>query len=605
MQGLPKFGVPHKLNPPMKRDILRAFLVTTVWAGSSLLMAQEPVLPHGYAPWELEATIEYTPQRLADGITSPPEAEVRASAEWEEVDAIMVTWTGYTNTVREIVKYAQVECLVYIICADSNSVKADLDDNDIPLENIAFLQEPYNSIWIRDYGPWNVYTNQVDSLNLIDWVYNRPARPDDDAIPGVIADTTGLPIYQSIEDPWDLVATGGNFMTDGWGTGFSSKLILEENDGTGQSQSFKSKEDIDSIMQAFMGIDRYVMMETLPYDEIHHIDMHMKLLDEETLLVGEYPEGVADGPQIEENLQYVLDNYTSVFGTPYKVVRIPMPPDADGDYPGDGPWWNVDYRTYTNFVFINRLVLVPIYEEKYDTTALRILDEALPGYTIVGIDCNDIIQSLGAIHCITKEVASSEPLLISHQPLSDTEEEFIDYQVDAWIMHRDEVAYADIYYTTSTTISPATIWSSVPMTLTDEETDTWTGYIPAHEAGTTLSYYIRAEATTGKSQKRPITAPAGFWRFNVTEPLPASIDQLTAGNISVFPNPVHATLHVNLQEVQLPSHYEIRATDGRLVQTGQVVSTSWQTDVQALPSGLYHLRLESDGVAYSLPFVKQ
>lgn len=36
-----------------------------------------------------------------------------------------------------------------------------------------------------------------------------------------------------------------------------------------------------------MGIERYIKMQTLPYDGIHHIDMHMKLLDEETLLVGQ------------------------------------------------------------------------------------------------------------------------------------------------------------------------------------------------------------------------------------------------------------------------------------------------------------------------------
>ena len=47
------------------------------------------------------------------------------------------------------------------------------------------------------------------------------------------------------------------------------------------------------------------------YDGIHHIDMHMKLLDESTLLVSEYPTGVADGPQIEANLQYVLSNFTT------------------------------------------------------------------------------------------------------------------------------------------------------------------------------------------------------------------------------------------------------------------------------------------------------
>lgn len=55
-------------------------------------------------------------------------------------------------------------------------------------------------------------------------------------------------------------------------------------------------------MKKFMGIERYAKMEKLPYDGIHHIDMHMKLLDEETLLVGEYPAGIANGPQIEANI---------------------------------------------------------------------------------------------------------------------------------------------------------------------------------------------------------------------------------------------------------------------------------------------------------------
>ena len=60
-------------------------------------------------------------------------------------------------------------------------------------------------------------------------------------------------------------------------------------------------------MNKFLGVDRYIKMNTLPYDQIHHIDMHMKLLDEETLLVGQYPPGIADGPQIEANLAVCVE----------------------------------------------------------------------------------------------------------------------------------------------------------------------------------------------------------------------------------------------------------------------------------------------------------
>ena len=163
-------------------------------------------------------------------------------------------------------------------------------------------------------------------------------------------------------------------------------------------------------------------MPVLPFDGIHHIDMHMKLLDESTLMVSEYPQGVADGPQIEANLQYVLSNVTTKWGTPFDVIRIPSPPEFGGGYPNQ----NGDYLTYSNAVFVNNTILLPTYYEQYDTTAIRVWEEAMPGYNVVGIDCDspneDIISLSGAIHCITHSVGVADPLMISHLPLQDTED---------------------------------------------------------------------------------------------------------------------------------------------------------------------------------------
>ena len=134
----------------------------------------------------------------------------------------------------------------------------------------------------------------------------------------------------------------------------SNKEIEESFEKPVQMSVFAWKDgqptEIDTIMKHFMGIEPFIKMPTLPYDGIHHIDMHMKLLDEETILVGEYPQGVADGPQIEANINYIKNNYTSAFGTPYRFIRIQMPPDAQGQYPDT---WG-DYRTYTNSIFINK-----------------------------------------------------------------------------------------------------------------------------------------------------------------------------------------------------------------------------------------------------------
>jgi agmatine/peptidylarginine deiminase len=488
----------------------------------------------------------------ATGITTPPPYAVRTMAEWEEIDYLCVTWTQYTATVREIVRNAVEEVDVIIVCSDSNQVISNLNSNNIPLTRVHFLEAPFNSIWIRDYGANTVYKDDVDSLLLIDWIYNRP-RPLDDAIPEKIATELSIPLYSTVAAPYDLVHTGGNLHTDGFGTAFSSELVLEENGLGGQFNiSIKGETMIDSIMNLFMGITRYAKLTALQYDVINHIDMHWRLLDEETLLVGEFPQSLSDGPQIEANLQYVLSNFNSVWGTPYRVIRIPMPPSTSGAYPPQSY-----YRTYANSVFVNKTMLVPIYRPEYDTTALRIFRENLPGYKVVGIDCNQIIAAAGALHCITRAVGSDNPLLIAHQRLRNTTDTQNDYQVDAWVKHITGITNATLWWTTDTTQS----YQSAAMTLTDPTTDTWTGYIPTQNAGTEVFYYIAATATNAKTQVRPLPAPSGYWNFEVESTV--AIDPGFLPNWAlepVFPNPASAITCIPVRS-QVATNGSVRLLD--------------------------------------------
>ncbi len=498
-----------------------------------------------------------------DGIrgTDPPSFVPRASAEWEEIQGLTITWVDYIPILKQIVDYAQEECIVYIVCSDSTSVKNSLTSSTIPLTNVKFLEEGFNSIWCRDYGPWNIYKKDVEELSIVDWIYNRP-RPKDDVIPSALADLSGLPIYETTAAPYDLVATGGNFMVDGHGTAFSSKLILEDNGpGNDFDATIKTEAEIDTILKKYMGINRYILMETLPYDEIHHIDMHMKLLDEETLMVGEFPEGVGDGPQIEENLQYVMDNYLNCFGRPYKVVRIPMVPSDNGNYTP-----SAYYRTYTNSVIVNKTVIVPTYREEFDTTALRIYKESMPGYNIVPIDCDDpsalIIAALGAVHCITKEIASHEPIWISHAPLQNTFDAVSPYLIESKIKTSSGVSSATTYWTVDTSAG----FNAEPMTAIAN--DSFYAYIPAQAAGTQIFYYINAESVSGRNVSKPLTAPEGFWSFMV-ETATAAIDaeQTQAVLYDPYPNPSNGVVDIGLSlATTMNCKIIVRDVMGRLVQ---------------------------------------
>ncbi|MCX7953730.1 MAG: agmatine deiminase family protein [Bacteroidales bacterium] len=490
-------------------------------------------------------------------ITNPPSSPVRNAAEWEEMQGVLISWkSGYENFLSQIIKYARQEATVYVHCSDSNTVRNYLNQQNIPLQNIKFIISHLNSVWIRDYGPNSVYTNDVDSLLFIDWVYNRP-RPQDDASPQYIANKLNVPLYGAIQPPTDLVATGGNWMTDGFGTAFSSKLILDENATVTQyNQTPKTEQQINDIVNDFLGITRYIKMENLPYDGIHHIDMHMKLLDEETLLVGEYPTGISDGPQIEANLNYVINNFNSVFGTPYRVIRIPMPPSQSGLWPSQGAY----YRTYTNSLILNKTILVPTYYTKYDTTALRIYREAMPGYKVVGINAESIISQSGAIHCTTHEIGAFNPLLISHQRLRNTDNIWTNYTVNALIKHKSGIQEARIYYRTDT-LQPYS-WS--PMTLIDAQNNIWSGEIPVQPSGTWVYYYIWAKANNGKTQVRPLPAPEAYWKFYVFNP--QKIKELNNNNFfqNVQYNNNEITLQI-LSQNQLKATIKLYDISGKLI----------------------------------------
>ncbi len=528
--------------------------------------------------------------------TPPANSGIRAMAEWEELQALNITWTGFPAILKQIVAAGRLETQVLIITDDLAGTEDYLMTANTggpafaDLTNVTLIEGNYNTIWARDYSANPVYGAVVDSLFMVDWIYNRP-RPDDDASPELIANELSVLLYTTTATPYNFMNTGGNFMCDGFGTAFASELVMEENDGNGDyniAYPNHTEAEIDEITQQFMGIDRYIKMPVLPYDGIHHIDMHMKLVNENTLLVAEYPDGVADGPQINANIEYVLANYNSMFDTPYNVVRIPSPPSTSGAYPDN----NGAYRTYTNAVFVNNTIIFPTYREEYDTTAYRIWSEVCPGYTLVGIDCdnsgNNIISQSGAIHCITHAVGVAEPLLISHEPLPDTYATTGTYSVSAYMNHKDGIDNGILFYS----INGDDTWQEVSMTNTAE--NTWTANIPAQTVGTIINYYIQGTATTGKVQVRPMPAPEGFWTFETLGGV--SVAEMQTPDFGrVFPNPANAItcLEINFKQKDNGQIYLIDM-QGKKVMDVYAGNFTYGTnkfffDAASLQAGVYRL----------------
>ena len=525
----------------MKHRFLKICSIFILIFSVSLAFSQNSeILPKGLTEAEKGIISQY--EFKGSRVTDPPAGPVRAAAEWEEVEYLVVTWqSAFQGILRQIVAAGVQECKVIITTQNQTSVSNYLTAGGVDLTNVIFMNENWDSIWIRDYGGNTIYFDDVGDRAIADWIYNRP-RPNDDMIPSAHALLTDIPIYITNTGTNDLVNTGGNFMSDGLGNAFASSLILNENEpGNPYGVSAKTEAQIDGIMEAYMGISNYIKMETLPYDVIHHIDMHMKLLDEETLLVSRYPNGVADGPQIEANIDYVLSNFQSVFGTPYDVKWIDAPPSTGGNYPDSGGY----YRTFSNSVIINKTILVPTYRPAVDAPALAYYEELMPGYNIVGIDVDNpgenLISLLGAIHCITHTIGVAEPLLIVHQPI-DTALQSSSVTIDAMIKHVSGVNAAKVFWREA----GAATFNETAMTFTSD--DNWTADVTI--ASSNIEYYIWAEANSGKSLTRPIVAPDGYWTIDVEN---LSIEDWAQNHISApYPNPTKNTVSFNLENIAGP-----------------------------------------------------
>ncbi len=96
-------------------------------------------LPHKMTEAEQRIYKNYVPPGFGTDETNPPYQKVRTLAEWEENQAVMVTWTSYTSILAQIVDYVQDECVCVIVCTDSNSVKSQLTSYGVPLVNLRFL----------------------------------------------------------------------------------------------------------------------------------------------------------------------------------------------------------------------------------------------------------------------------------------------------------------------------------------------------------------------------------------------------------------------------------------------------------------------------------
>ena len=414
--------------------------------------------------------------------TDPPAGEPRFVAEFEPMQGVMIRYPLGIPT--SLVAQLSNNCMVYCIVSSSyqNQAQNSFQSAGVNMSNVTFVNAQSDSYWVRDYGPWYIFEDRNPAI--VDNIYNRP-RPNDDNMSQVFATFWGIPMYGM-----RLEHTGGNMMEDGRGHGVSDDLVFQEN-----LQDYGINEaTVRQRMNDYLGINPYHVTIDPQGDYIAHVDCWGKYLAPDKILIARLPQSNPRYPYYEQVAEY-FETTNCCWGYPYRVYRV--------DEPG-----GTTLAPYTNSLILNKTVYVPLgTNSTYNNNALAVYQEAMPGYTIVGVNSTGYSgwENTDALHCRTRGVMDFNMLFVDHRDVLFGEQAWQDSipVVSKFIAYSGQPLKQDsllVYYSID-----GGAYQTAHMTATGNP-DEYVGYIKGYQGESSIDYYVFGADQSGHRYTQPVFA---------------------------------------------------------------------------------------------------
>ncbi len=460
-------------------------------------------------------------------------ASNRTAAEWEPAIGTMLTWPLCVPH-KLVIELAKDNHLYTLVSDEANKKDAQkwfaVWGIDSSHNTFVFAPQGIDAWWTRDWGPSAVFTpdgtmmlgdgkyiyaTPVSGFQCSDSLFFIYRDKDNNIIKTETDDNATVPVGKGLNIPvLDLpfITTGGNVMTDGMGTAFSSCILLNENRffNVPQDQFF-------SLNESLLGFKSYHILSNFEKSGIQHIDCLMKVLDEERILVAEPPADHELYPVYENIVQNELKKLKTSYGRPYEILRIKI-----------GRYSKEQLAAYTNSIIVNKTIYVPLFQIKVDSAALETWRQAMPGYEVKGfsfaLQDEPIVSkemkehyyngygwnSGDALHCRTRAVWDSQMLYINLKRLPVKVAPTDALTVYASIIDYSKKGLQPESSKLHWRLKGEKTWQETKLNTNDHEQH-FLATIPAKGSNQTIEYYISAASKSGRKETMPRTAPAGFY----------------------------------------------------------------------------------------------
>jgi agmatine deiminase len=334
-------------------------------------------------------------------------AHIRLPAEWEHQDGILLSWPTidsdwvdildeieqvFVQLVKQISRFERV----VIVTANIDHILQRLNQENIHSDNIKCYAIDMNDTWTRDCGPITLYRDGKPLL--YDFGFNgwglKFTSDKDNQMNHHLAQQHAFSAPM-ISQP--LILEGGSIESDGQGTLLTtSECLLSRNRNPSLNTS-----QLEHFFSTQMGIHNFLWLEhgyLAGDDTDSHIDTLARLCPNNTIVYTACDDRTDEHFVTLKAMEQQLAEFRTIDGSPYQLLPLPWP-QAQFDHDGERlP------ATYANFLIINGAVLVPIYDDPADKSALEVIQSAFPAHEIIGINCSAVIIQHGSLHCLTMQL---------------------------------------------------------------------------------------------------------------------------------------------------------------------------------------------------------